>query len=416
MLKNSQIENLKSPATSSLAKAFTHPPRPHIKAMRGPSSTVKNSIYFCNEVQFEKIPTALKRESRWVLSKAKKPFMSQAIDSNADVSDPLTWSSFNVTQTAYEEGGYDGVGFVFNGDGIVGIDLDDCVVDGNPKDEAIEILREIGCSYIELSQSGNGLHAYGMNEGAPLKGRRGIYKGIKTEVYCEGRFFVVTGNVWQHGELPRLSGLKSVYEKIESLSSYALTEETIAIASISSVSSVLIPKACIPIRAGQRNDCIFELARYMKAVVPNANDQDLNAILQSWWAAAEPIVRTKNFEASLTDFHYAWNKVKCPKGFILGKVLQDLSDDPPENPGGFLGLNGRRLYHLCQLLDRHQNENYGNGIFMLSCRVAGNALKIDHQSANKMLKLFIQKRILEIAESHTTVRATRYRLCSTSNH
>lgn len=34
---------------------------------------------------------------------------------------PRTWATFDQAQTAYEEGGYSGVGFVLNGDGIVGV-------------------------------------------------------------------------------------------------------------------------------------------------------------------------------------------------------------------------------------------------------------------------------------------------------
>jgi len=416
MFINAQSANTKKPVSSAAPNAFKNALSVHKSTVQGSSAQIQNAVDLRHRVQFENIPVTLKRENRWVLSKAKKPFMARAIDAVADVSNPYTWSCFDLTQTSYEEGGYDGVGFVFNGDGIVGIDLDDCVVDGQPSDEAIEILHEIGCSYIELSQSGNGLHAYGMNEGVPLKGRRGIYKGIKTEVYCNGRFFVVTGNVWRHGDLPILNGLKSVYEKIETRSSYILTEETKAIASVCSVSSVQIPQACIPKQAGQRHHCIFELARYLRAAAPNANDEALKALLQRWWVVAEPNVRTKDFEESLIDFQHAWRNVKFPKGDVLAKILQDMPDDPPDNPGGFLGLTGRRIYHLCKLLDRQQNENYGNGVFMLSCRVAGNALRIDYRLANKVLKLFVEKKILEIAEEHTTVRATRYRLCSTNDH
>ena len=111
--------------------------------------------------KFELIPNELKVVPRWVTSLKKVPYCSGSVNGKASSANPNTWSNFDLTQTAYEEGGRDGVGFVFNGDGIVGIDLDHCVVDGQPNEGALEILKQIGCGYVEYSQSGTGLHAFG---------------------------------------------------------------------------------------------------------------------------------------------------------------------------------------------------------------------------------------------------------------
>lgn len=111
--------------------------------------------------KFELIPDELKVVPRWVTSLKKVPYCSGSVNGKASSANPHTWSSFDLTQTAFEEGERDGVGFVFNGDGIVGIDLDHCVVDGQPSDAAIAILKQAGCGYVEYSQSGTGLHAYG---------------------------------------------------------------------------------------------------------------------------------------------------------------------------------------------------------------------------------------------------------------
>ena len=388
----------------------------------GPPDTLKNGATSKHAVEFTSIPDQLKHQSRWVVSKNKRPFMAEAANGLADVSDPDTWSSFATTQTAYEEGGYDGIGFVFNGDGIVGIDLDDCVINGQPSESALEILREIGCSYVEISQSGRGLHAYGFYDGPTLAGKRGSYKGVKTEVYCTRRYFVVTGNVWQQGNLPMLRGLKAVYDQINRQHAPALAEETKAIASVSSVasvasvSSVRFPPTCIPTDEGQRHDCIFELARHLKAKMPGASYEELNAVLQQWWVHAEPNVRTKDFNLSMIGFHLAWDRVKFPKGELLAKVLSDLPDDPPENLGGFLGLHGRRLYHLCQLLDRHQREHFKNDVFMLGCRTAGEALSIDFRTANSALNAFVHKGLIELVEKGGHRKVSRYRLCKPAGH
>ena len=91
--------------------------------------------------KFKLIPDELKVVPRWVTSLSKVPYCSGAVNGKASSANPNTWSNFHLTQTAYEEGGRDGVGFVFNGDGIVGIDLDHCVVDGQPNEDALEILK-----------------------------------------------------------------------------------------------------------------------------------------------------------------------------------------------------------------------------------------------------------------------------------
>ena len=138
-------------------------------------------------------------------------------------------------------------------------------------------------------------------------------------------------------------------------------------------------------------------------------------MLERWWVFAEPNVRTKDFEESWIDLQYAWHNVKFPKGLALAKVLQELPSDPPANPGDSLGLIGRRLYHLCQLLERQQLENFGNDVFILSCRIAGYALGISYQQANTALRTFVIKGMLVVVQKGTSVKAARYRLVKRCN-
>lgn len=422
MLVNTSNKNIQSTKKSRAPQSQRIDKKFGQSQSSGQAKAIAPSTQSRQVVGFSNIPEQLKRLNRWVVSRCKEPYMADAVNRHASVSDPDTWSSFATTQTAYEEGGYDGVGFVFIGDGIVGIDLDDCFVDGQPSVTAIEIINEIGCSYVEISQSGRGLHAYGFYDGPALSGKRGTYKGVKTEVYCTGRYFVVTGNVWQQGNVQTLKGFKAVYDQINRHHASALTEETKAIASVSSVtpvtsvSSVGFPPTCIPIDEGQRHDCIFELARYLKAVMPAATDDELKEVLQQWWVFAEPNIRTKDFNVSLIDFYHAWVSVKFPKGEALAKVLRDLPEDPPENPGGFLGLHGRRLYHLCILLDRHQREHFGSDVFMLACRTAGESLGMDFRTANAALNTFVNKGLIELVQKGFQGKASRFRLCKPGSH
>lgn len=97
----------------------------------------------------------------------------------ASVTDRATWASYEQAQALYERSQawaepYSGVGFVFNKNGIVGIDQDGIL------DPRID-------SYTERSFSENGLHTFA--HGALASGRR--RNGI--EMYDTGRFFAWTG-------------------------------------------------------------------------------------------------------------------------------------------------------------------------------------------------------------------------------
>jgi hypothetical protein len=109
----------------------------------------------------------------------------------ASSTDPTTWSSFSDCAGAFVRGAGDGLGFVFTpGGGYFGIDLDKCISSEGLSEHAARIVRELN-SYTERSPSGQGLHIIG--HGKLPAGRR-RKDGI--EMYDEGRFFTVTGDVW----------------------------------------------------------------------------------------------------------------------------------------------------------------------------------------------------------------------------
>lgn len=81
-------------------------------------------------------------------------------------------------------------GFVLDGDGIVCIDLDHCLVDGVLVEWAAGLLEIVPRTYIEVSLSGDGLHVWG--RGHVEQGRR-FRDGRRVEVYGTGRYIAVTG-------------------------------------------------------------------------------------------------------------------------------------------------------------------------------------------------------------------------------
>ena len=104
----------------------------------------------------EGVPAELRERDRWIRHQQKRPMAVGGWW--ASVTDPSCWSSY---EDAADSPHGDGLGFVLNGDGIVCIDLDDCVVDGVPNAEARALIRSLPKTYVEFSPSGRGLHIWG---------------------------------------------------------------------------------------------------------------------------------------------------------------------------------------------------------------------------------------------------------------
>ena len=111
----------------------------------------------------------------------------------ANTTDRSTWSSYDACCAAYTRGGFDGIGFVFDGaigpDGLCycGIDLDACVIDGKVQSLAMARIKHLN-TYTECSVSGTGFHC--ITRAAPLKR---IVKFDGVEIYTRARYFTFTG-------------------------------------------------------------------------------------------------------------------------------------------------------------------------------------------------------------------------------
>ena len=136
------------------------------------------------------IPDALKNLNQWVCTKGdSKVPMRAAMNCAASSTDSSTWSTFEMAKNSVERGYNDNVGFVFNDNGIVGIDIDDGFdEDGFISPLAADIIGRCE-SYTEKSKSGRGFHIllYG---NLPFKGKNNL-KGV--EIYKSSRYFIMTG-------------------------------------------------------------------------------------------------------------------------------------------------------------------------------------------------------------------------------
>jgi AAA domain len=162
-------------------------------------------------MNYDNIPNELKDLDRWVVwREGKIPYDAKYVNSRASSTNPDTWSSFEAATTAYEESDEAlGIGFVLNGDGLVGVDIDHVVTDGVVEPAAVELLDQLGAAYISLSPSGHGLRAFGY--ATPLlQGCKGHYEGIAVELYSSQRYLTITDQVLKLeplGELKHFSDL-----------------------------------------------------------------------------------------------------------------------------------------------------------------------------------------------------------------
>ena len=150
---------------------------------------------------YEPIPEELKKEKRWCLYKiiprdgknTKLPLMPNGKPAKSN--DKTTWNSYEDCIAALNQNIGDGLGFML-GDGYIGIDIDKVSddimaysMDYHARSMTADFLRGIS-TYAELSPSKTGLHFIGKGK---VPGERKRHKNL--EIYDEGRFFTVTGNV-----------------------------------------------------------------------------------------------------------------------------------------------------------------------------------------------------------------------------
>lgn len=170
--------------------------------------TLKNFLPMMTAPNFDAIPQGIKGVRRWLCwrlipaptkqdpNHKNKPPMTPKNGRivNADVTNPENWLTYEEAQSWYKRGECSGIGFVLtNADPkICCVDVDHCInPDGSLNDEAKAVIALCSNSWTEISQSGNGIHVWFIDEAFP--GDRGRKKG-NVEVYAFGRYIAMTGN------------------------------------------------------------------------------------------------------------------------------------------------------------------------------------------------------------------------------
>lgn len=165
-------------------------------------------------INWDAIPQELKSLPQWIVWREelrngipnKTPYQMNGIEAESD--NPKTWTTFDEIKN-YDSEKFSGVGFVFSGSDMFGIDLDSCIKpDGNLMPWAEAVLKSCP-TYAEVSPSGVGvkLIGYGNLKLEESKTGKTFRKGLKAAVegknpeiavWQRKRYFAMTGNVYDN--------------------------------------------------------------------------------------------------------------------------------------------------------------------------------------------------------------------------
>jgi hypothetical protein len=368
----------------------------------------------------EGIPAELKQLERWVVWQISKD--GKKVPFSAQTGRPISITtsggvSFSVAMATYTNSDrFAGLGLILNGDGLIGIDLDGCVQNGVADTAALAILETIGCQYVELSPSGRGLHGFGYAD-TRVKGIRGSLGEVRIEVYGNARYLTVTGRRYSgyqfSGGISELSGLADLITEISSKSpTYAKYDpyafkvfqanKAIPLASKDIISS--LPIAAIPQQYGTRNDCVFHFARYVKAIRPDAKEEELYSLVSEWVAMHNDNIKTKDVGTTWGDFWTAWDRIEHPYGHTLEAALSKAIELPGFMRNHRYGDKGNKLLGICCSLAKDRAPQP----FYLSSRVAEQLTGIDQSDCAKFFNAFRKDGYLIRVREGTRGRAAYY--------
>lgn len=167
------------------------------------------SISGIGALRLDAIPAELKGLPRWVAwtavdrgdgKKATKIPVNPATGGNAMSDNPSTWGSFDAAVSRATKDALAGIGLMFGGDEMVGVDLDDVwdSAAGKFSNPLAEVFVRSMDTYTEVSPSGNGVKMWLRSSVPPGKCTGVItHSGVSVayETYHKGRWFAVTGHV-----------------------------------------------------------------------------------------------------------------------------------------------------------------------------------------------------------------------------
>lgn len=207
---------------------------------------------------------------------------------------------------------------------------------------------------------------------------------------------------------------KSVYdsERSETLETSEAIASDSSELSKPSYSSLDLDKH-IPKTIGERNKCIFNLARYLKYNT-KMDIKALKPVFKVWFNKSVHIIGTKEFDISWSDFVHAHKRANyAPNDNPLPKALEAARQYLPPEASEFESEENRLLVGVCYHLGK-QNE----GRFFLSSHKAGAILGIPQITVYRMLEVLCMEEIIDLVAHGNARQANRYLWKGTkeSNH
>jgi hypothetical protein len=148
-------------------------------------------------VDLTKIPPTMREIPHWLVWRietdkkgrpTKVPYIAGS-RRHASSIDPDTWTS--LEEAIAGAAGADGIGFAIQDSGVVFIDLDHCIANGEIATWAKQIVDELA-SFTEVSPSGTGLHIYTAGNLPSGPRVKELDDGARVEFYDAGRYTTVS--------------------------------------------------------------------------------------------------------------------------------------------------------------------------------------------------------------------------------
>lgn len=171
-----------------------------------------------------------------------------------------------------------------------------------------------------------------------------------------------------------------------------------------------------PTDIGQRNKCLFELARRLRGIeaLADMDPKSLIPLVQQWHGKAVDVINTPDISESIADFLRGWQRVKFPiHADYIRDVHRRATADP--DPGLEYMDEANRLGILSAMCRILQEECAEPGVFYLSCRTASLPFRVKHTTANNWLFLLEQfgyiRTVIKGGTPTTARKATRFTYC-----
>lgn len=167
------------------------------------NANVTYTNFYCLPLVFKSVPDELKNQpwAVWIAEprmgkpdKFNKAPRNPVTGAKVGADKPELFGTFEQAKSAYATGKFSGVGVLLNGNGVIGVDIDDAE---NTFRAMPEVKRWVATAiehgvYCEKSPSNTGLRLFMYGSTLPVGKMR---KHGKLEIYDDKRFLTVTGHV-----------------------------------------------------------------------------------------------------------------------------------------------------------------------------------------------------------------------------